>query len=88
MIKEEVAEKYLLFLEKGEVNEVINLFTDDGIVISPLYGRLAAKDFYKALADKKTVFKVVDILELSPENKIEKLTIIYDTIHSRSLLNG
>ncbi|KAA1245051.1 nuclear transport factor 2 family protein [Aquimarina sp. RZ0] len=28
-------------------------------------------------------FKVVDILEMTSENKIKKLTIIYDTVHSR-----
>ncbi|WP_062058487.1 hypothetical protein [Aquimarina longa] len=32
---------------------------------------------------KKVVFKVVDIIELDSKNKIEKLTIIYDTVHSR-----
>ncbi|AXT49910.1 nuclear transport factor 2 family protein [Aquimarina sp. BL5] len=120
MTKEEVAKKYLFFLEKGEMKNVVDLFTQDGVVESPLYGVLSAEEFYKALAEdtnssklrydglffekntnrisllfdyvwelknSKTVeFKVVDILELTPENKIKKLIIIYDTINARNLL--
>ncbi|AXT59859.1 nuclear transport factor 2 family protein [Aquimarina sp. AD10] len=119
-MKEQVAKKYLSFLEKGEIDRVVDLFTDDGLVISPLYGTRPAKDFYKALAADTTEsiltfdglffekqsnrisllfdydwklktgenvqFKVVDIIELNSENKIEKLTIIYDTVHSRDVL--
>ena len=96
------------------------MFTDDGLVISPLYGKQPAKIFYKTLAadtntskvnfdglffekdsnrisllfeylwelkDGKMIeFKVVDILEFNTENKIEKLTIIYDTVYSRKAL--
>ncbi|WP_298316078.1 nuclear transport factor 2 family protein [uncultured Aquimarina sp.] len=120
MTKEEVAKKYLFFLEKGEMKNVVDLFTQDGVVESPLYGVLSAEEFYKALSEdtnssklrydglffekntnrisllfdyvwelknSKTVeFKVVDILELTPENKIKKLIIIYDTINARNLL--
>lgn len=120
MTKEEVAKKYLFFLEKGEMKNVVDLFIQDGVVESPLYGALSAEEFYKALSEdtsssklrydglffekntnrisllfdyvwelknSKTVeFKVVDILELTPENKIKKLIIIYDTINARNLL--
>ncbi|MFD2562542.1 nuclear transport factor 2 family protein [Aquimarina rubra] len=117
MTKEEVAKKYLSFLEKGEMDKVISLFTADGVVVSPLYGTLPAIEFYRKLSEdtsssrlhfdglffekntnrvsllfdyvwtlknnKKVKFKVVDILELTSENKIQKLTIIYDTVLSR-----
>ncbi len=120
MTKEEVAQKYLSFLEKGGEDKIIDLFTDSGIVVSPLYGVLSAKEFYKTLlADTKSSelhfdglffekntnrisllfdykwtfknneqvdFKVVDVLELTSQNKIEKLTIIYDTVNTRNLL--
>ncbi|WP_299437098.1 nuclear transport factor 2 family protein [uncultured Aquimarina sp.] len=120
MTKEEVAKKYLSFLERGEIDNVINLFVDEGIVVSPLYGVLPATEFYKSLSEDTTSskllfdglffekntnrisllfdyvwtlkngkvveFKVVDILELTPENKIKKLTIIYDTVNTRSLI--
>ncbi|WP_299252195.1 nuclear transport factor 2 family protein [uncultured Aquimarina sp.] len=120
MTKEEVVKKYLFFLEKGEMNSVVDLFTYDGLVESPLYGVLSAKEFYEALAEdtnssrlrfdglffekntnrasllfdymwtlknnKIVEFKVVDILEFTSENKIKKLTIIYDTVNARSLI--
>lgn len=118
--KEEVAHNYLAFLEKNEVDKVVSLFAEDGIVESPLYGIMQAKDFYKVLAEdtnaselkfdglffekntnrisllfdfnwelkdgKKVTFKVVDIINLNSDNKIKKLTIIYDTVHSRSAI--
>ncbi|WP_378173444.1 nuclear transport factor 2 family protein [Aquimarina sp. SS2-1] len=120
MTKEEVAKKYLSFLEKGEMDKVIGLFTDNGVVISPLYGALPATEFYRKLSEdtassrlnfddlfyekntnrisllfdynwtlknkKKVKLKVVDILELTSENKIQKLTIIYDTVQSRKMV--
>jgi len=120
MTKEEVAQKYLSFLEKGEMHNVIDLFVDEGIVESPLYGTLPATEFYNSLAEdttssqlhfdglffekntnrasllfdytwtlknNKTVeFKVVDVLEFTSENKIKKLSIIYDTVIARSLI--
>ncbi|WP_108804046.1 nuclear transport factor 2 family protein [Aquimarina sp. Aq107] len=119
MTKEEVAKRYLFLLEKGDVPKVVDLFTDDGIVVSPLYGTLSAAKFYKDLSEdtnssklhldgiflekdtnrlsllfdyewilknnEKVNFKVVDILDLSEDNKIQKLTIIYDTVNSRRL---
>ncbi len=121
MTKEDVAKKYLLHLENGETNKVVGLFTENGIVISPLYGVMPAKHFYEALATdtntskliydglffekdtnrmsllfdyqwelsngKSVTFKVMDIIELNAEHKIEKLTIIYDTVEARTFLN-
>lgn len=120
MTKEELAKKYLEYLENGEIDRVIQLFTKDGMVVSPVYGTMVAKEFYYALAadtkasklnfdglfveensnrisilfdyhwtlksDKIVTFKVVDVLELTFDNKIEKLTIIYDTINVRDVL--
>ncbi|MBQ4819142.1 nuclear transport factor 2 family protein [Aquimarina sp. MMG016] len=120
MTKQEVAHDYLSFLEKDEIAKVIGLFTEDGIVVSPLYGTQSAKTFYKQLSEdtdssklkfdglffekdsnrisllfdyhwelkdgENVDFKVVDIIELNSKNKIEKLTIIYDTVEARVLL--
>ncbi|MEW7291896.1 nuclear transport factor 2 family protein [Aquimarina sp. 2304DJ70-9] len=122
MTKEEVARNYLLHLEKGKMNKVIDLFSKDGIVESPLYGVKPAKEFYTILAadtnnsilkfdglffekdtnrisllfdyhwilksGEEVAFKVVDIIELNSENKINKLTILYDTVKSRAILNS
>jgi len=122
MTKQEIANTYLSSLEKGDIDKIIDLFTKDGVVESPLYGRQLAKDFYPILFNdttsselkfdglfiednsnrmsllfdyvwvlkdgKKVNFKVVDVITLSPQNKIEKLVIIYDTIHTRVAVEG
>jgi hypothetical protein len=41
MTKEEVAQNYLSFLEKNEVDKVVSLFASDGIVESPLCGTIS-----------------------------------------------
>jgi len=113
---------YLTFLEAGEVDNILSLFSDSGIVVSPLYGSKPASQFYRELqadTEKSTIirnglfleeqhnrialfftyewtlisgkvstFDVVDILEFDAHNKIEKLTIIYDTIVTRRLKEG
>ena len=117
-----IAHNYLSHLQEGRAPEIISLFSDDGIVVSPIYGTLPAAEFYpKLLEDTKkseitfdgifkekdrqriallfdyrwtlkndqTVdFKVVDILELDTHLKIKKLTIIYDTTISRTLVKS
>ena len=47
--RKEVAIKYLDSLEKGNVKELLELFTDNGIVDSPIYGILNANKFFNEL---------------------------------------
>lgn len=49
--KTNVAHKYLAYLEQGDTQSVIDLFTASGIVDSPLYGVQKATAFYKALSN-------------------------------------
>ena len=44
-----LGEKYLKALEKGELQDILELFAPDGQVISPVYGRLKADKFYTTL---------------------------------------
>ena len=44
-----VAKKYLEFLESGNIEGVIGLFNENGIVESPIYGIKKAVDFYREL---------------------------------------
>ena len=48
--KSEIAKQYIEFLAKGEVNKVIDLFSENGKVSSPIYGEKSASDFYQTLA--------------------------------------
>ena len=49
MKKKAIANNYLKYLERGEINNVIDLFTEDGIVHSPIYGIKNATEFYPLL---------------------------------------
>lgn len=49
MTKKTIAKTYLEYLEKGEIDKVIDLFTLGGIVDSPIYGVKSAKEFYYEL---------------------------------------
>ncbi len=40
---------YLQALESADAHTIIELFADDGVVHSPLYGQMKAKEFYKDL---------------------------------------
>ena len=51
MRKKEVAERYLHLLQQSDLNELLNLFAPDAIVISPVYGERTAKDFYQVLLE-------------------------------------
>ncbi|MGK5680087.1 nuclear transport factor 2 family protein [Actinoplanes sp. URMC 104] len=46
---DDLAEKYLQALRTGNVALAVSLFSDDGVVHSPLYGPQPAEDFYPAL---------------------------------------
>jgi hypothetical protein len=41
--------QYIDGLQSGDLTKIIDLFTADGLVHSPLYGDMLAKDFYKVL---------------------------------------
>ena len=60
-----------------------------GIFEEPASGRLALYFNYQwTLRNEEVVnFDVVDILEFDGEHKIANLTIIYDTVNSRRLIN-
>lgn len=49
MNKSEIAKKYLEYLENGNIEKVIDLFSNNGIVESPIYGIKKADEFYREL---------------------------------------
>ena len=52
--KKEIAIKYIDFLEKGDIEKIINLFNQKGTVDSPLYGIKKANEFYHELSSDTT----------------------------------
>lgn len=49
MTKKEIAKQYIEFLENGDINKIIKLFSKKGQVTSPIYCTKLASDFYKKL---------------------------------------
>ncbi len=49
MDKKEIANRYLKYLENGNIEQVIDLFDKNGIVESPIYGIKRADEFYHEL---------------------------------------
>src|SRR3954454_8097501 len=49
-----ILETYLKSLEAGDAKTIISLFSENGVIHSPLYGDVPAKDFYKDLFDDTT----------------------------------
>ncbi len=46
---EKLCKEYLQALNDGNLNNVLNLFTTNGVVISPLYGEMSVNKFYTDL---------------------------------------
>ena len=112
LLREEVGKLYFKYLEKGDTDSILDLFQEEVMVQSPIYGTKSAKEFYQELAEDtsssslklNTIFEntfskqvalyftytwtlknnnavnfdVVDIMEFDDNNRITKLTIIYD----------
>lgn len=45
----EIIQSYFHALERGDEYAILQLFADNGIVVSPLYGRMKASDFFEQL---------------------------------------
>ncbi len=72
MTKKDAALKYLEYLEKGQIENVIELFHIDGIVDSPLYGVKKASDFYQELSNdtRNSQLHLLGIYEQNEANDI------------------
>lgn len=51
MEKKDIALKYLEYLENGDIDKILGLFSENGIVESPVYGVKNADKFYRDLND-------------------------------------
>jgi hypothetical protein len=72
MTKKEIANKYIDYLEKGDIKKIINLFNDNGIVDSPLYGIKKADKFYHELSSDTSNSKLhlLGVFENNESNNI------------------
>src|SRR5438552_10042169 len=62
-VMKNIIETYLKSLETGNAETIIHLFSEDGVIHSPLYGSVPVKKFYKDLfAD--TIQSVIILLNI------------------------
>ncbi len=65
---EKILAQYIHALEKGDYESIIELFTNDAVVSSPLYGEIKASQFYRDLL-KDTVESKITLLNLFKSTK-------------------
>ena len=58
LIKQKILDVYCHGLEENDTDKVISLFSEKGLVHSPLYGLMPHKEFYKTLFDNTYRTKV------------------------------
>jgi len=59
--REKTVRDYMRFLDQAKYDNLITLFTDDGIVDSPRTGAVSAKKFYSSLKGEKLNVSLKDI---------------------------
>ncbi|MGE5627369.1 MAG: nuclear transport factor 2 family protein [Solirubrobacterales bacterium] len=50
--------RYLDALQSGNVAHILSVFEEDGVVLSPLYGKMTAKQFYSDLSEDTNESKI------------------------------
>lgn len=70
--KKEIATKYIEYLEKGDLENILDLFSEKAVVDSPVYGVMKAPDFYnKLMADTiNSKLEILDIFESTNSNNL------------------
>lgn len=76
MNKKKIANSYLEYLESGNIEQVIDLFNENGIVDSPIYGINKADIFYREL-NNDTSNSELNLLGIFEEKDSNKLALYF-----------
>jgi len=74
--KKEIALKYLNYLDKGDIEKIIKLFNENGVVDSPIYGIMQADKFYPQL-NNDTSNSELHLKGIFEENNSNKLALYF-----------
>ena len=85
MNPKEVAKHYIQLLEQGSTEAIIQLFSENGQVYSPIYGVKSAKNFYRDLSDD-TNNSELKVKGLFTEEDSSRLAIYFE--YQWTLKNG
>jgi ketosteroid isomerase-like protein len=61
--------QYLNALEKGDLREIVQLFAEDAVITSPLYGKVKAQQFYRDLLADTAKSKITVLHTFTTKNK-------------------
>lgn len=75
--KKETANKYIDFLEKGDMDNLLKLFSENAIVDSPVYGVLNAKEFYTKLSND-TLLSELNLKGIFEENESNNIALYFN----------
>ena len=84
-----IAKNYLKFLQNGDIAQLLDLFSQDAIVDSPLYGIKKAADFYRDLqADtQNSELKLLGIFEEENRSDIALYFTYKWTLKTREIVS-
>jgi len=76
-----IAEQYLLGLNQGDSSLILNLFSDQAVVVSPIYGRRKAREFFTTLFDdtKSSETRLVELI-CDPSKQVMVLVFAYNWV--------
>ncbi|MEM7086747.1 MAG: nuclear transport factor 2 family protein [Bacteroidota bacterium] len=77
MTKKEICQQYIQLLEKGATAQLIDLFTENAIVDSPIYGLMPASKFYRNLASD-TINSELKLLGIFEENDGDSIALYFN----------
>jgi len=77
MTRKEISIHYLELLEKGEIEQLLLLFSGDALVDSPVYGIMPAPNFYQDLTND-TSNSELKLLGVFEENDSDILALYFN----------
>ncbi|WP_092851674.1 nuclear transport factor 2 family protein [Algibacter pectinivorans] len=76
MTKQDIAKQYIMHLENGNIEQVVALFNQNGMVDSPLYGIKKADEFYREL-NSDTSNSELSLKGIFEENSSNNLALYF-----------
>jgi hypothetical protein len=77
MSKKEIAKKYIEYLEQGNTEDIIDLFSTNGQVTSPIYGTKLASSFYNNLNEDTLNIKLI-INGIFEEDSLNRIALYFE----------
>lgn len=77
MNKPDIIRSYIKYLQEGDMDKVISLFSDKSKVISPVYGEMSAQEFYISLASD-TRESTLEIHNIFHDNHTDSYAVYFN----------